>query len=177
MSKKTMRILSVLAGVLLVAAGIYCLCNQDVAVLSAGILLGLFMLCAGVLEIIIFSVGGGLIFGSGWLLLDGVLTVLLSMLLLFNQWFTMVSLPILFTLWLLFSGVSRFVSAFDLRVLGVRSWGLVLALGILLLVLGIVGLLDPVVSTVAFAITVGLVFILEGISIVVCTLIAAKADL
>ena len=77
MSKKTMRILSVLAGVLLVAAGIYCLCNQDVAVLSAGILLGLFMLCAGVLEIIIFSVGGGLIFGSGWLLLDGVLTVLL----------------------------------------------------------------------------------------------------
>lgn len=177
MSKKTMRILSVLAGVLLVAAGIYCLCNQDVAVLSAGILLGLFMLCAGVLEIIIFSVGGGLIFGSGWLLLDGVLTVLLSMLLLFNQWFTMVSLPILFTLWLLFSGVSRFVSAFDLRVLGVRSWGLVLALGILLLVLGIVGLLDPVVSTVAFAITVGIVFILEGISIVACTLIAAKADL
>ena len=177
MSKKTMRILSVLAGVLLVAAGIYCLCNQDVAVLSAGILLGLFMLCAGVLEIIIFSVGGGLIFGSGWLLLDGVLTVLLSMLLLFNQWFTMVSLPILFTLWLLFSGVSRFVSAFDLRVLGVRSWGWVLALGILLLVLGIVGLLDPVVSTVAFAITVGLVFILEGISIVACTLIAAKADL
>lgn len=177
MSKKTMRILSELAGVLLVAAGIYCLCNQDVAVLSAGILLGLFMLCAGVLEIIIFSVGGGLIFGSGWLLLDGVLTVLLSMLLLFNQWFTMVSLPILFTLWLLFSGVSRFVSAFDLRVLGVRSWGLVLALGILLLVLGIVGLLDPVVSTVAFAITVGLVFILEGISIVACTLIAAKADL
>ena len=177
MSKQTMRILSVLAGVLLVAAGIYCLCNQDVAVLSAGILLGLFMLCAGVLEIIIFSVGGGLIFGSGWLLLDGVLTVLLSMLLLFNQWFTMVSLPILFTLWLLFSGVSRFVSAFDLRVLGVRSWGLVLALGILLLVLGIVGLLDPVVSTVAFAITVGLVFILEGISIVACTLIAAKADL
>lgn len=177
MSKKTMRILSVLAGVLFVAAGIYCLCNQDVAVLSAGILLGLFMLCAGVLEIIIFSVGGGLIFGSGWLLLDGVLTVLLSMLLLFNQWFTMVSLPILFTLWLLFSGVSRFVSAFDLRVLGVRSWGLVLALGILLLVLGIVGLLDPVVSTVAFAITVGLVFILEGISIVACTLIAAKADL
>ena len=176
MNKKTMRILSVLAGVLLVAAGIYCLCNQDVAVLSAGILLGLFMLCAGVLEIIIFSVGGGLIFGSGWLLLDGVLTVLLSMLLLFNQWFTMVSLPILFTLWLLFSGVSRFVSAFDLRMLGVRSWGWVLALGILLLVLGIVGLLDPVVSTVAFAITVGLVFILEGISIVACTLIAAKAD-
>ena len=35
MSTKFMRILNVAAGVLLIAAGIYCLCNQDVAVLSA----------------------------------------------------------------------------------------------------------------------------------------------
>ena len=35
MSTKSMRILNVAAGVLLIAAGIYCLCNQDVAVLSA----------------------------------------------------------------------------------------------------------------------------------------------
>ena len=41
-----MRILNVAAGVLLIAAGIYCLCNQDVAVLSAGLLLGVFLLLA-----------------------------------------------------------------------------------------------------------------------------------
>ena len=89
----------------------------------------------------------------------------------------MVSLPLLFTLWLLFTGVTRFVSAFDLRVLGVRAWGWVFALGIVLLALGIIGLLDPVVSTVAFAITLGVAFILEGLSIVACTLIAIKADI
>ena len=171
MNKTTMRTLSILAGVLLIAAGIFCLCNKQAAVVSAGVILGVFMLCAGIVEIVLFSVGGGLVFGAGWLLLDGVLTVLLSMLLLFNRWFTMVSLPLLFT------GVTRFVSAFDLRVLGVRAWGWVLALGIVLLALGIIGLLDPVVSTVAFAITLGVAFILEGLSIVACTLVAIKADI
>ena len=177
MNKTTMRTLSILAGVLLIAAGIFCLCNKQAAVVSAGVVLGVFMLCAGIVEIVLFSVVGGLVLGAGWLLLDGVLTVLLSMLLLFNRWFTMVSLPLLFTLWLLFTGVTRFVSAFDLRVLGVRAWGWVLALGIVLLALGIIGLLDPVVSTVAFAITLGVAFILEGLSIVACTLIAIKADI
>lgn len=175
MSKKTYRILNIIAGVLLIAAGIYCLCNQAVAIQTAGLLLGIFMLAAGIIEIIAFSATAGII-GSGWLLLDGVLTVMLSLLLLFNQWFTAVSLPIIFTLWLLFSGIARFVSAFDLRVLGVRAWGWVLALGIILLLLGIIGLMDPVVSAVTFAVTFGLVFILEGISIIVCSVIAAKID-
>ena len=119
-----MRILNLAAGVLLIAAGIYCLCNQDVALLSAGLLLGIFLLLSGVAEIVVFAAASGVMLGSGWLLLDGVLTVIMSLFLLFNQWFTMLSLPFLFTLWLLFSGVSQCVSSFDLRALGVRAWAL-----------------------------------------------------
>lgn len=84
MSTKSTRILNAAAGVLLIAAGTYCLCDRDAAVLSARFLLGVFLL--------------------------------------FNRWFTLVSLPFLLTLWLLFSGVSQFLSAFDLRALGVRAW-------------------------------------------------------
>ena len=138
MSTKSVRVLNIAAGVLLIAAGVYCLCNQDIAVLSAGLLLGLFMLVSGVIEIAVFAGTSGVLIGSGWLLLDGVLTVIMSLFLLFNQWFTMLSLPFLFTIWLLFSGISRFVSAFDLRALGVRAWGWVLAIGILLIVGGFV---------------------------------------
>lgn len=176
MSTKTMRVLSIIAGVLLVAAGVYCMCNQDVAVMSAGILLGVFMLCAGIVEIVVFAGTSGLLIGSGWLLLDGVLTVIMSLFLLFNQWFTMMSLPFLFTVWLLFSGISRFVSAFDLRALGVRAWGLVLALGIILLVVGFVCMMDPWVGVAAIGVTVGLVFILEGISSIVCACISRTRD-
>lgn len=176
MSTKSVRVLNIAAGVLLIAAGVYCLCNQDIAVLSAGLLLGLFMLVSGVIEIAVFAGTSGVLIGSGWLLLDGVLTVIMSLFLLFNQWFTMLSLPFLFTIWLLFSGISRFVSAFDLRALGVRAWGWVLAIGILLIVGGFVCMMDPWVSVVAIGVTVGLVFILEGVSAIVCACISRRIE-
>ena len=176
MTSRTMRILSIITGALLIAAGIYCLCNQDIAVLSAGLLLGLFMLVSGVIEIAVFAGTSGVLIGSGWLLLDGVLTVIMSLFLLFNQWFTLLSLPFLFTIWLLFSGISRFVSAFDLRALGVRAWGWVLAIGILLIVGGFVCMMDPWVSVVAIGVTVGLVFILEGVSAIVCACISKRIE-
>ena len=162
-----MRVLNIISGVLLIVAGIYCLCNQDVAAMTAGVLVGVFMLVSGVIEIIVFASTSGLLFGSGWLLLDGVLTVILSLFLLFNQWFTLLSLPLLFTLWLLFSGISRFVSAFDLRAMGVRGWGWVLAVGILLMVAGFICMMDPWVSVAAIGLTVGLAFLLEGVSSIV----------
>lgn len=162
-----MRILNIISGVLLIVVGIYCLCNQDVAAMTAGVMVGVFMLISGVIEIIVFASTSGLLFGSGWLLLDGVLTVILSLFLLFNQWFTLLSLPLLFTLWLLFSGISRFVSAFDLRAMGVRGWGWVLAVGILLMVAGFICMMDPWVSVAAIGLTVGLAFLLEGVSSIV----------
>ena len=162
-----MRILNVAAGVLLIAAGIYCLCNQDVALLSAGLLLGIFLLLSGVAEIVVFAATSGVMLGSGWLLLDGILTVIMSLFLLFNQWFTLLSLPFIFTVWLMFSGISRFVSAFDLHALGVRGWGWVLAVGILLMAAGFICMMDPWVSVAAIGVTVGLVFLLEGVSAVV----------
>lgn len=177
MCTKTVRILNIVAGILLIAAGVYCLCNEDVAVLSAGLMLGIFMLAAGIAEIVVFAGTSGVLIGSGWLLLDGVLTVIMSLFLLFNQWFTLLSLPFIFTVWLMFSGISRFVSAFDLHALGVRGWGWVLAVGILLMVAGFICMMDPWVSAAAVGVTVGLVFLLEGISAIVCACISRTKDL
>ena len=176
MSTKSTRIFNIAAGALLVAAGIYCLCNQNAAVLSIGVLLGVFMLLAGIVEIVVFAAAGGMLLGSGWLLLDGVLTVIMSLFLLFNQWFTLLSLPFLFTLWLLFSGISRFVSAFDLRLLGVRGWGWVMAVGVLLTAAGFLCMMDPWVGVTAIGTTVGIVFLLEGISSIVCACISREKD-
>ena len=167
MSSKSMKLLNVISGVLLIAVGIYCLCNQDIAAMTAGLMVGIFMLVSGIIEIIVFAATSGVMFGSGWLLLDGVLTVILSLFLLFNEWFTMMSLPFLFTLWLLFSGISRFVSAFDLRAFGVRGWGWVLAIGVILMIAGFICMMDPWVSVAAIGLTVGLVFLLEGVSSIV----------
>ena len=104
------------------------------------------------------------------------LTVIIALRLLFNHWFTLLSLPLLFTLWLLFSGIGRFVSAFDLRALGVRAWGWVLAIGILFTAAGIICMMDPWISVAAVGLTVGLVLILQGISLVVCACISSGRE-
>ena len=166
-NRGTLRTLSIIAGVLLIIAGIICLCHQETAALSAGILLGVFMLVSGIVEIALFIWGRDFYFGSAGLLLDGILTVLLSLFLLFNRAFTLLSLPMLFALWLLFSGVSRIVAAVDLRALGSRRWGWILALGIILLVVGFIGLMDPWLSVQALGVTLGICFILEGIDSIV----------
>ena len=140
-------------------------------------MLGIFMLAAGIAEIVVFAGTSGVLIGSGWLPRDGVLTVIMSLFLLFNQWFTLLSLPFIFTVWLMFSDLSRFVSAFDLHALGVRSWGWVLAVGILLMVAGFICMMDPWVSAAAVGVTVGLVFLLEGISAIVCACISRTKDL
>ena len=140
-------------------------------------MLGIFMLAAGITEIVVFAGMSGVLIGSSWLLLDGVLTVIMSLFLLFNQWFTLLSLPFIFTVWLMFSGISRFVSAFDLYALGVRGWGWVLAVGILLMGAGFICMMDPWVSAAAVGVTVGLVFLLEGISAIVCACISRTKDL
>lgn len=134
------------------------------------------MLAAGIAEIVVFAGTSKTLLGSGWLLLNGVLTVIMALLLLFNQWFTLLSLPLLFTLWLLFSGIGRFVSAFDLRALGVRAWGWVLAIGILLTAAGIICMMNPWISVAAVGLTVGLVLILQGISLVVCACISSGRE-
>ena len=163
MQEKSFRILNIAAGVLLVIAGVYCLCNQDVAVLSAGLLLGIFMLASGIIEIAISARMCSVLIGSGWLMLDGVLTVIMSLFLLFNQWFTMLSLPFLFTLWLLFSGITKFVNSFDLRRFGVPGWGWITAFGLLMAVAGFTSFMDPLAAAVTLSVLAGLFLILQGV--------------
>ena len=49
-----------------------------------------------------------------------------------------------------------------------RAWGWVLALGIVLTAAGFVCMMDPWVSVAAMGVTVGLVFLLEGVSVLFC---------
>ena len=55
MASKTMRVLNIVSGVLLILIGIYCLCNQDIAAATAGLMVGIFMLASGIIEIVVFA--------------------------------------------------------------------------------------------------------------------------
>ena len=143
MNKTVSRVLWIVAGVLLIVAGGACMLHPGAALSGLSFLLGMAMLFSGVVDIMIFATAGSSIYGSGWFLVDGILTVLLSIFLLCNQMFTMMTLPYILGMWLLFSGITKFVNSFDLRRFGVRGWGWVTAFGLLMAAAGFLSFMAP----------------------------------
>ena len=93
-----------------------------------------------------------------------ILTVILALFILFNQVFTMLTLPFVFGMWLGCTGITRFVNSFDLQRAGVRGWGWFTVLGLLLIAAGVISFLDPVAGAVALGAVLGVTLILEGVA-------------
>lgn len=162
MNRTVSRVLWIIAGVLLIAAGIGCMMEPDALLSSLSFIFGVVMLFSGIVDIIIFAAGRRRMVGSGWFLVDGILTVLLSLFILRNQWFTAMTLPLIFGMWMIFSGITKFANSFDLQRLGVRGWGWFTAFGILLTVAGFLSFIRPFAS-IAMALLVGIILILQGV--------------
>lgn len=174
MNRTVSRVLWIIAGVLLMIAGIYCLCNPDVGLLTLSIYLGLAMLVSGIVDIVIFAKCNRDMVGAGWFLADGILTVLLSLFLLFNRGFTLLSLPFIFSVWLLFSGINQFVNSFELQRLGVKGWGWLTALGVLLTIVGFFSISDPIADLVTLSFLAGFLLICEGVATIVRACLSHK---
>ncbi len=174
MSRMVSRILWIIVGILLIIAGIYCLCNPDVGLISLSLYLGIILLISGIIDIVIFAKCNRYMIGAGWFLADGILTVLLSLFLLFHQTFTLLSLPFIFGMWLLFSGINQFVNSFELQNLGVRGWGWLTVLGILMAMVGFFSLFNPVANLFALSALVGLLLICDGVVTIVRACLSHK---
>ena len=85
MNKTLSRVLWIIAGVLLIVAGVYCFVSPDAALSGLSLILGLAMLFSGIVDIVIFASSRRFMLGSGWFLLDGIFTVLLAIFLLCNR--------------------------------------------------------------------------------------------
>lgn len=164
MNRTLSRVLWIIAGVLLIIAGVLCLASPGVAVESLALWFGLAMLFSGIVDVAVFAAGQSCMAGSGWFLVDGILTILLSLFLLFDQWFTALTLPFLFGMWLMFSGITKFANSFELKRLGIRGWGWFTVLGLVLAAAGFLSFLEPVASLLALSILVGVFFLLQGIA-------------
>jgi uncharacterized membrane protein HdeD (DUF308 family) len=163
MSKTATRVVWAIMGVLLIAAGILCFAHPGATLEWVSAMLGIVMLLSGAADIAIFATTGSLIYGSGWFLLDGILTVLLSVFILCNQVFTAMTLPFILGMWLIFTGISGFVNSFDLRRFGVRGWGWFTAIGAVLAAAGFFSMMDPLAGAITLSVIVGILFILEGV--------------
>ena len=163
MSKTTSRVLWIIAGIFLIRAGIGCMQNPGEILYGLPFIFGVAMMFSGIVDIVIFAMGHEYIAGSGWFLADGILTMLMSLFVLNNGWFTTITISFILGMWLIFSGISKLVNSFDLQKLGVKGWGWFTVLGIILTVIGFLSFTHPFANIAAMAWVIGLFLILQGI--------------
>ena len=94
------RALWILVGALLIVAGVVCLAAPGITAAGLALFFGVVMLCSGIVDIAVYASGRNGMVGAGWFLVDGILTIVLSLFILCNQWFTLLTLPLIFGMWL-----------------------------------------------------------------------------
>lgn len=168
------RVLWIISGVLLTLCGVICIVNPSIGAQTLSVFLGLALLVSGIIDIVLFARLHIVLPQPGWILADGIITVLIALFLLGNNWLVTISLPILFGMWLIFTGISRFVGSFDLKKLGVKGWGWFTFLAVLLVVFGILAVIKPVAATMAIGIIIGVSLIVNGIAIIIHGILANR---
>lgn len=163
---KTSRVLWLIFAILLIAVGVGCIVWPDATLLSLAWLIGVLMIAEGVCSIAAYS-ALRLMPGSGWLLFDGILTILIAVFLLANDLITAAALPYVFGMWAVVTGIQRIILACDLHRAGVPKWGWLLAVSIACTALGVLTFVNPLFGEVAISVTVGWLLLCYGISAVV----------
>jgi uncharacterized membrane protein HdeD (DUF308 family) len=154
--------LFLLTGVILVAVGIWVFASPATAYLSLSILFGASILCIGFFETAFAISARNSLEGWGWTLATGLLDVVIGVYLLTYPTITMVILPFVLGLWLLFRGFSAIGFSFDIKSFGDLNWG-----WFLLFAIGIVFFAFMILAVPAFGVAniiawTGLAFIFGG---------------
>ena len=91
------RTLWLCGGLLLVLAGVLVAFNPGGALRAVSVFLALMLIGNGLAELAVYSRLRGIFCGLGSTLLNAIITLLLGLLVLFNRWITVVTVPVLFS--------------------------------------------------------------------------------
>lgn len=161
-----MRVLTIISGILLVLTGVFCFANPGETFLSLAFVLGLIMVLNSIIQGIAYWWGrSGQNDNNGWIMTEAIITLILGVLVLSNQIAADVAIPMVFGLWVMFSGALRVVTATMIdRANKKLNFAWTLITGILCILGGIYAFLNPIIVGLAIAILLGILFMLQGIS-------------
>lgn len=158
--------LMLLAGVLIVAAGIVVFCFPVESYVALSLFFGLAMVVSGLVQLVLAFDSRNYFMTRGYVIVGGIVDMLLGIFLCCKPNITLMILPFVLGFWMLYHSFMIIGFAGDLRTFGVRGSGWTIFGGIVLLLLSILILIKP------FAIGTSVVVVLTG-----CALVVAGADM
>lgn len=170
-----MKVATIVMGILLAIGGFLCALTPIGTFLMIGWVIGFILLVAGINLIVDYFTRRKDRTVTGWELAGGVLTVALALFILYRHGIGNVPISdrvlndiilILFGAWMLISGTFRIASAMKLKQLGEKSWGWLLFGGILSIIIGIYGLVNPYAFKFAIGWMIGFSIMMQGINMI-----------
>ena len=168
--------LYLVCGILCIVAGIAVFSFPMDSYMTLGIIFGILMLFVGAVQLIVGASSGNYFAMRGYLIVGGVLDIILGIFLCVNPGVTLVLMPILLGIWMLYNSFIIMAFGGDMDTFNVSGSGWVMAGGILLMLLSIFVLVNPLsagVATVVVLTGVGLVVF----GILLCTLAVRMKDI
>lgn len=153
--------LYLVCGILCVAAGIAVFAFPMDSYMTLGIIFGVLMLFVGAVQLIVGASSGNYFAMRGYLIVGGILDIILGIFLCANPSVTLVLMPILLGIWMLYNSFIIMAFGGDMDTFNVSGGGWVMAGGILLMLLSIFVLVNPLSAGVAT------VVVLTGIGLMV----------
>lgn len=163
-----MRVLTVISGVMLILVGVFCFASPGETFLSLAFVLGSVMVASSLIQSVAYIQGRSRRNSDkhGWILVDSITTFILGALVLSSQIAADVAIPLVFGMWVMFSGILRVVTATYINWQQKKVnfvWTLVT--GLLCTFGGLYAFVNPIMAGLAIAILLGILFMLQGISV------------
>lgn len=176
--KTFVKIMWAIGGFLLVLCGCMAFFNPFSGVVTFEIAVGIGLIVSGLLSVITYAVTRKVLLGAGWVLADGLLSVVLGAILLIAMTYSdlvtaefaaviSVVFAVIVGIWLISTAITQITRAVDLHKLGAKGWGWGLCFGIIGLLCALCLFCRPVVTMMgAMSFVLGISLIVGGVSLI-----------
>ena len=153
-----------MSGIILIAIGVWTFTNPEDSYVGLAFLFSISFLAAGLFESIFAINARDIIDNWGWQLASGLLTFAVGFLMLIKPEISMATLPFYIGFVVLFRSLQAMGVAMDLRNYGVGSWGNLMLVAVLGIMLAVLFLWNPGFAGLSAVVLTGILFILAGLA-------------
>ena len=164
-----MRIFTIIIGVFLTIGGFYVFRAPVEAFFSLIWILGILLLITGINIIIDYFMMRKSGIKGVWDLIGGILTILVSLFILYGHFAQLaMSTFIIFVFggWVIISGIMRIFVSLQHKQNGERIWIWIMIMGIISILLGVYGFINPMVFKMAIGFMLGFMIMMQGINMI-----------
>jgi len=160
---KQSRFYLIVTALMLVVLGVVCLVNPKECFETMAWLVGVLMLVAGCTTLLFSLKARNVLPNSSTTIFLGIFQLFIGLMFMGNSLLAATTLIVLFSVWVMFEGVSLSVLAFDYKKAGFAYWWTMLLLGVCSIVLGFRAMRNPDTTSAIFGILLGLGILSNGI--------------